>query len=209
MKPIILQCSSCNEKLSFAESSVLYHCVNCSKWFEPLEGTLIEVQFIQLEPQITEPVQFHLPFRAFSLCTSIDGDEKERVQRAQDFADNFSIVYVQAFRSRSLVNYFDWGMLYTQKKLELKGPTVYCPPSLGWCSRSIEECWPFARAFMMSFIDNYVDVTDLEITCALNSPKLVAVPFSANEQLIRDCCLGESVPSVYIEGIPKQKHKDD
>ena len=208
MKPIILNCNDCKENLRVTEGSVLFYCQDCLKWFEERQGELQEVNFLQLEPQKSYKVLFYLPFRVFSLETAIEGKDKARCQRAQEFADTFSKVYIQAFRTRGFVDYFDWGMEFTKEKLNFKGTFVSNLPNLGLCSRTEADCWPFARAFMIAFIDERVDVTDLEITCSATSPKLVAVPFILKKNYIIDCLLGKSAPKVYLEAIPELTEND-
>ena len=208
MKPIILNCNSCKENLKVTEGSVLFYCQQCRKWYEEREGALHEVAFLQADPNKAHRVDFYLPFRAFSLTTVVEGKDKGRCERAQKLADTFQRVYVQAFRTRAAVDYFDWGMEFTKEKVNFSGKTVSDLPNLGHCSRTNADCWPFARAYLIAFIDERVDVTDLEITCSLTSPELIAVPFTVEKNYLVDCALGKRTPKVYLETIPELAETD-
>ena len=208
MKPIILTCANCKDSLQITEGSVLFYCPGCSKWYEESDGALRPETFIQMKGPKSNEVDFYLPFRVFTLTTSVQGENKERCNRAQKFADTFSTVFVQAFGTRGFVDYFDWGMEYTREMISVEGTTVTTVENLGLCSRTNSDCWPFARAYMMAFIDEKVDITDLEVNCSATSPRLVAFPFSVENNYVLDCTLGKRALKVYLEAIPDSRSKD-
>ncbi|MGD0264574.1 MAG: hypothetical protein ABSD47_06380 [Candidatus Methylomirabilota bacterium] len=105
-------------------------------------------------------------------------------------------VYVTAFELHTASYFGDPGQIVTEKRMRLEaGPSA----SLCACTRSLEEVKAYVEPHILAIIDRRVDVTGLELSCAIGEAILWGVPFLDEGDVLRDGILGLKIPGAALD----------
>ena len=107
-------------------------------------------------------------------------------------------VYVTASELHNASYFGDPGMIYTEKRVRLEPAS---PALVMGCTRSLEEAKAYVQPHLMTVIDRRVDVTGLEISCAIQDVMLWAIPYFDEGEVLRDGILGLKVPAAAVDEV--------
>jgi hypothetical protein len=146
------------------------------------------------ELQSESPV-LHLPVWAFNVryATSWEDPKREALARLVPAVE---WVYVTAFELHNATYFGDPGQIFTERRIRLEtGP----PAILVGCMRSFEEAKAYVEPHILSIIDRRVDVTGMELSCAIGEAMLWGVPFFDEGDVLRDGILGLKIPAAAVD----------
>jgi hypothetical protein len=138
---------------------------------------------------------FHLPVWAFQVEYVCHWEDPAREALARP-VPRLDRVYVTGFEMRHPAYFGDPGLIFTEKRVRLEPGT---PALVVGCSRSLEEAKAYIEPHLLTIIDRRVDVTGLELSCALRDVRLWGIPYFDDGDALRDGILGLKIPAAAVD----------
>jgi hypothetical protein len=195
---LALKCPRCGGGLQGLQQDVIFWCGACQVPHEVVgEG------FVERRGSVAQAVlpsdrpPLYLPLWAFRVqyATSWEDPEREALARQVPAVE---WVYVTAFELHNASYFGDPGQIFTERRVHLEaGPAA----SLVGCTRSLEEAKAYVEPHLLTVIDRRVDVTGMELSCAIGEAVLWGIPFLDEGDVLRDGILGLKIPAAALDDL--------
>ena len=193
---LALRCPRCGGTLRGLQLDVIFWCSACQVPHEVVGERFVERRGSiarALLPSDRSPL--YLPLWAFRVqyATSWEDPEREALGRQVPVIE---WVYVTAFELHNASYFGDPGQIFTEKRVSLEaGPAGLVVGG----TRSLEEAKAYVEPHILTVIDRRVDVTGMELSCAIGDAMLWGVPFLDEGALLRDGILGVKIPPAAVD----------
>jgi hypothetical protein len=195
---LALKCPRCGGTLQGLQQDVVFWCGACQAPHEVVgEGFVQRQGFIAKGVLPSDRLPLYLPLWAFRVryATSWEDREREALARQVPAVD---WVYVTGFELHNASYFGDPGQIFTENRVRLEaGPSA----SLCACTRSLEEAKAYVEPHILAIIDRRVDVTGMELSCAIGEAILWGVPFLEEGDALRDGILGLKIPTAALDDL--------
>lgn len=193
---LVLRCPRCGGPLSGLQQDVVFWCGGCQVAHEVVGETFVERRgFIAgAAAQANRPI-LHLPVWAFRVDYATHWEDPERETLARQ-VPRVEWVYVTGFELHNASYFGDPGQIFTQRMVRLEPGA---PASLVGCTRTLEEAKAYVEPHLLTLIDRRVDVTGLELSCAIGEALLWGVPFFDEGTTVRDGILGLKILAAAVD----------
>ena len=193
---LALHCPRCGGPLSGLQQDVVFLCGGCQVPYEVAGGTFVERRgFIaRALAQADRPI-LHLPVWTFRVNYASHWEDPEREALARQ-VPRVEWVYVTGFELHNASYFGDPGQIFTQRIVRLEAGA---PAPLVGCTRTLEEAKAYVEPHLLMIIDRRVDVTGLELSCAIGEVLLWGVPFFDEGDTLRDAILGLKIPAAAVD----------
>ncbi|MFI5339601.1 MAG: hypothetical protein ACHQ7N_07165 [Candidatus Methylomirabilales bacterium] len=191
---LALRCPRCGGALRGLQQDVIFWCSACQVPHE-----VVGEEFVERRGSIARAAlpsrPLYLPLWAFHVqyATSWEDAEREALARQVPAVE---WVYVTAFELHNASYFGDPGQIFTERRVHLEaGP----PASVIGCSRSLEDAKAYVEPHILTIIDRRMDVTGMELSCAIGEAMLWGVPFLDEGNVLRDGILGLKIPDAAVD----------
>lgn len=193
---LVLRCPRCGGPLSGLQQDVVFWCVACQVAQEVMGETFVERRGLiaRAAAHANRPT-LHLPVWAFGVDYASHWEDPEREALARQ-VPRVEWVYVTGFELHNASYFGDPGQIFTQRMVHLEAGD---PAPLAGCTRSLEEAKAYVEPHLLTIIDRRVDVTGLELSCAIGEALLWGVPFFDEGDRLRDGILGLKIPAAALD----------
>ncbi len=193
---LALRCPRCAGPLPGLQQDVVFWCVACQVPHEVVGETFVERRgFIARAAAQANRPTLHLPVWAFRVNYASHWENPEREALARQ-VPRLEWVYVTGFELHNASYFGDPGQIFTQRMVHLEAGD---PAPLVGCTRSLEEAKAYVEPHLLTIIDRRVDVTGLELSCAIGEALLWGVPFFDEGDTLRDGILGLKIPAAAVD----------
>lgn len=195
---LALRCPRCGEPLRGLQQDVVFWCAACHVPHEVVDGTFIERRASIARPAVSgEDSILHLPVWAFRVEYACRWEDPARALLARQ-VPAVEWVYVTGFELHNASYFGDPGMIFTEKRIRLEPAS---PALVVGCARSLEEAKAYIEPHLLTVIDRRVDVTGLEVSCAIKGVVLWGIPYVDEGEALRDGILGLKVPAAAVDEV--------
>ena len=197
--PIVIQlrCQACGGTLHGTPQAVLFWCGDCGAVQEVVEGRFVPRRVQTARATARAPGRpTHLPVWAFRVRTSFAWTQPAGKDAAVWSAPEW--VYVTAFALSNGFYFGDPGLMLTQRRVVLEAGE---PAPLIGGTRSLEEAQRFVEPHLLSLLDRRVDVTGVELSCAIDEAVLWAIPYYDDGLTLVDGILGLRLPGAALDEV--------
>jgi hypothetical protein len=195
---LALRCPRCGQPFCGLQQDVVFWCAACHVPHEVLNGTFVERRGSAARSESGGRVPaFHLPVWAFQVEVACRWEDPAREALARQ-VPTIERVYVTGFGVHNASYFGDPGMIFTEKRVRLEATT---PALVVGCSRSLEEAKAYVEPHLLAVIDRRVDVTGLELSCAIKDVLLWGIPYVDEGDALRDGILGLKIPAAAVEQV--------
>jgi len=195
---LALRCPRCGEPLRSLQQDVVFWCPACHVPHEVVDGAFIErrgsIAHAALGPDRSV---LHLPIWAFRVEYACRWEDPARGKLAR-LVPAVEWVYVTGFELHNASYFGDPGMIFTEKRIRLE---LASPALVVGCTRSLEEAKAYVEPQLLTVIDRRVDVTGLEMSCAIRDVMLWGIPYCDEGDALRDGILGLKVPDAAVDEV--------
>ncbi len=193
---LALRCPRCGGALHGLQSDVVFWCKACQVPHEVVgEGFLERQGLIAKAVLPSDQPPLYLPLWAFRVQYATTWEDPEREALARQ-VPALEWVYVTAFELHNASYFGDPGQIFTEKRMHLEaGPAA----SLVACTRSLEAAKAYVEPHILAIIDRRVDVTGMELSCAIGEVRLWGVPFFDQGDVLQDGILGLKIPASAVD----------
>lgn len=193
---LALRCPRCGGVLRGLQQDVLFWCTACQVPYEVVgEGFLRRQGSIAQAALPSGGSVFHLPLWAFHVQYATSWEDPEREALARQ-VPALEWVYVTAFELHNASYFGDPGQIFTEKRVRLEaGPAA----TVVACTRSLADAKAYVEPHILTVIDRRVDVTGMELSCAIGEVMLWGVPFLDQGDVLRDGILGLKIPAAAVD----------
>jgi hypothetical protein len=198
-KPVILplRCPGCGGTVHGTPQGVLFWCEGCRDILEVVEDRFVPRPVRTAQPSLRKDGRLcHLPLWAFRVRAAWEWPAETR--RVGEGWKAPEWVYVTAFALTNGFYFGDPGLIFTQKRVELMPAD---PAPLIGGTRSLEEAKAFVEPHLLSLLDRRVDVTGVEMGCAIDEAVVWAVPYYDDGLTLTDGVVGLELPGAALEEI--------
>lgn len=193
---LALRCPRCGGPLSGLQQDVVFWCSACQVPHEVVGGTFVARRgLIARAAGHADRPPLHLPVWAFRVNYASHWEDPEREALARQ-VPGVEWVYVTGFELHNASYFGDPGQIFTQRMVH---PEAGDPAPLVGCTRSLEEAKGYVEPHLLTIIDRRVDVTGLELSCAIGEALLWGVPFFDEGDTLRDGILGLKIPAAAVD----------
>jgi hypothetical protein len=199
LTPVILplRCPGCGGALHGTPQSVLFWCEDCRGIREVVVGELVSRPTQTARPARPGAGRLcHLPVWGLRVRAAWEWSREVRGGSAGWTVPDW--VYVTGFALSNGFYFGDPGLLFTQKRVELSPGDP--APLLGG-TRSLEEAKIFVEPHLLSLLDRRVDVTGVELSCAIDQAVVWAIPYYDDGLTLTDGILGCKLPGAALDEI--------
>jgi hypothetical protein len=138
----------------------------------------------------------HLPLWEFRVRAAWELPEQVRKQRGSWKAPDR--VYVTGFAVTNGSYFGDPGLLFTQKGVVLSAAD---PAPLIGGTRGLEAAKTFVEPHLLGLLDRRIDVTGVEMGCAIDEAAVWGIPYYDDGLTLRDGILGLELPGAALDEI--------
>ena len=189
-----LKCLRCGGALRGLQQDVVFWCSACQVPHEVVQEGFVERRGAVARAAAASP-SLYLPLWAFRVEYATAWEDREREALAR-LVPRVEWVYVTAFELHNASYFGDPGQMFTEKGVRLEaGPAAW----LVGCTRSLEEAKAYVEPHLLTIIDRRVDVTGMELSCAIGEAILWGIPFLDEGDAVRDGVLGLRLPAVAVD----------
>jgi hypothetical protein len=180
------------------QQDVVFWCSDCHVPHEVVGEAFVARQGATARAALSSdrPV-LHLPLWVFRVQYATSWEEPERQALARQIPP-VEWVYVTGFELHNASYFGDPGMIYTEKRLRLEPAS---PALVVGCTRSLEEAKAYVEPHLLTVIDRRVDVTGLEMSCAIKDVMLWGIPYFDEGDALRDGILGLRAPAAAVDEV--------
>jgi len=188
IRVIPLVCKSCGNALNGAEEDVVFYCPQCAKGWEFHDNSLAEcaVYYVKPSRDISEFSQYkvyYLPFWVFELddveIICHENRDKEVFIRKMKQVPR---IYVEAYESFMGDIYGNLAMRYLMKNPDYE--LVKAEKVVG-CTRLSHHIVPYLKYYLLRYLDQFRDVTNLELKITTGRHYLACFPYvQVNSELL-------------------------
>ncbi len=193
---LALRCSRCGGALRGLQQDAVFWCSACQVPHEVVGEGFVRRQGSTAQAALpSDRPPLYLPLWAFHVqyATSWEDPEREALARQMPALE---WVYVTAFELHNAFYFGDPGQIFTEKRVHLEaGPAA---PVVA-CTRSLADAKAYVEPHILSVIDRRVDVTGMELSCAIGEAMLWGVPFLDQGDVLRDGILGLKLPAAAVD----------
>jgi len=197
---LTLRCPRCGEPLRGLPQDVVFWCAACHLPYEVVDGAFIERRGAIAHPAsaaATERSVLHLPVWAFRVEYACHWEDRARASLARQ-VPVVGWVYVTGFELHNASYFGDPGMIFTEKRVRLEPAS---PAVVVGCAHSLEEAKAYIEPHLLAVIDRRVDVTGLEMSCAIRDVVLWGIPYCDEGEALRDGILGLKIPTAAVDEV--------
>ena len=195
---LALRCPRCGGGFRGLQQDVVFWCNDCQVPYEVVGEAFVGRQGATARSALSSDRSvLHLPLWAFRVQYATSWKDPERQALARQIPP-VEWVYVTASELHNASYFGDPGMIYTEKRVRLEPAS---PALVMGCTRSLEEAKAYVQPHLMTVIDRRVDVTGLEISCAIQDVMLWAIPYFDEGEVLRDGILGLKVPAAAVDEV--------
>ncbi len=195
---LALRCPRCGEPLRGLQQDVVFWCAACHVPHEVVDRTFIERRASIARPVVAaESSVLHLPVWAFRVEYACRWEDPERASVAR-LVPAVEWVYVTGFELHNAWYFGDPGMIFTERRIRLEPAS---PALVVGCARSLEDAKAYIEPHLLTVIDRWVDVTGLEMSCAIKEVVLWGIPYVDEGEVLRDGILGLKVPAAAVDEV--------
>jgi hypothetical protein len=176
---------------------VLFWCAACQVPYEVIGEVFVARQGAiarAILPSDRPPL--HLPLWAFRVQYATTWEDREREALARHQVPPVEWVYVTAFELHNASYFGDPGQIFTERRVRLEAGAA---ASVIGCTRSLEEAKAYVEPHLLRIIDRRVDVTGMELSCAIGEAVLWGLPFFDEGDALRDGILGLKLPVAAVD----------
>ena len=193
---LALKCPRCGGALQGLQQDVIFWCSACQAPHEVVEEGFVKRQGFIAKAVLPSP-PLYLPLWAFHVQYATSWEDREREALARQ-VPAVEWVYVTGFELHNASYFGDPGQIFTEKRVRLEaGPFA----SLCACTRSLKEAEAYVEPHILAIIDRRVDVTGMELSCAIGEAILWGVPFLDEGDALRDGILGLKIPAAALDDL--------
>jgi hypothetical protein len=176
----------------------VFWCAACHAPHEVVDGAFIARRASIARPVVAaERSVLHLPLWAFRVEYACRWKDPARATLARQ-VPAVEWVYVTGFELHNASYFGDPGMIFTEKRIRLEPAS---PALVVGCARSLEQAKAYIEPHLLTVIDRRVDVTGLEMSCAIREVVLWGVPYVDEGETLRDGILGLRVPAAAVNEV--------
>ncbi len=195
---LALRCPRCGGDLRGLQPDVIFWCSACQVPHEVVGERFVERQGAGARAALqSDRALLHLPVWAFRVQYATSWEDPEREALARQIPP-VEWVYVTGFELHSASYFGDPGLIFTEKRIRLEAGSA---ASVIGCSRGLEEAKAYVEPHLLTIIDRRVDVTGLELGCAIGGAVLWGVPFFDEGDVLRDGILGWKIPAAAVDEV--------
>lgn len=197
IKVIPLICRNCAATLSGAEDDILFFCPRCRIGWELSGNSFKERKVFYAKPQkIDYQIEklIYLPFWVFEISNL---EIKAKNERLRDLfvrkSSSLDRIYVEAYECFMGDIYGNLAMRYLHS-----APHYELIPArkVVGCTRGSEVLLPFLKYYILRYLDQFHDISGVEITVETNEFYLVCFPYApVGENQLLDLTLNFSILS--------------
>lgn len=178
------------------QQDVVFWCGGCQIPHEVAGERFVERRgcIARAAAQANRPI-LHLPVWAFRVDYTTHWEDPERETQARQ-VPRVEWVYVTGFELHNASYFGDPGQIFTQRTVRLEPGA---PAPVVGCTRTLEEAKAYVEPHLLTIIDRRVDVTGLELSCAIGEALLWGVPFFDEGDSLRDGILGWKIPAAAVD----------
>ena len=193
---LALRCPRCGGVFRALQQDVVFWCNDCQVPHEVVGEAFVGRQgsIARAALQSDQPV-LHLPLWAFRVQYETSWEDPERQALAR-LIPPVEWVYVTGFELHNASYFGDPGMIFTEKRVRLEPAS---PALVVGCTRSLEEAKAYVEPHLLTVIDRRVDVTGLEMSCAIGDVVLWGIPYFDEGEALRDGILGLKIPAAAVD----------
>jgi len=193
---LALKCPRCGGALQGLQQDVIFWCSACQAPHEVVGEGFVERQGSIARAAVpSDRPPLYLPPWAFHVQYATSWEDPERAALARQ-VPAVEWVYVTAFELHNASYFGDPGRIFTERRVHLEaGPAA----SVIGCTRSLEEAKAYVEPHILATIDRRVDVTGMELSCAIGEAMLWGVPFLDEGDALRDGILGLKIPAAAVD----------
>jgi hypothetical protein len=195
---LALHCPRCGGTLQGLQRDMVFWCSACQVPHEVVgEGFVERRGSIAQGTLPSGSPLLHLPLWAFRVQYAMSWEDPEREALAEQIPA-LDWVYVTAFDLHNASYFGDPGQIFTEKRVHLEtGPAA----SIVGCTRSLEVAKAYVEPHILTVVDRRVDVTGMELSCAIGETMLWGVPFLDEGDMLRDGILGLKIPAAAVDEV--------
>lgn len=195
---LALRCPRCGGGFRGLQQDVVFWCNDCQVPHEVVGEAFVGRQGATARAALSSdrPV-LHLPLWAFRVQYATSWEDPERQALARQIPP-IEWVYVTGFELHNASYFGDPGMIYTEKRVRLEPAS---PALVVGCTRSLEEAKAYVEPHLLTIIDRRVDVTGLEMSCAIQDVRLWGIPYFDEGEVLRDGILGLKAPAAAVDEV--------
>lgn len=180
------------------EQDAVFWCDACRVPHEVVGGGFVERQgAVARSAFSSDRLLLHLPLWAFRVQYATAWEDPGREALARQIPP-VEWVYVTGFTLHNASYFGDPGQIFTEKRIHLEAGS---PASVVGCSRGLEEAMAYVEPHLLTIFDRRVDVTGLELGCAVGGAVLWGVPFFDEGDALRDGILGWRIPAAAVDEV--------
>ncbi|MCD6385765.1 hypothetical protein J7M23_08310 [Candidatus Sumerlaeota bacterium] len=179
IKVIPLICRNCGSALSGAEEDILFFCPRCRVGWEISGSSFKERKVFYAKPRKKDQrfeKLIYLPFWVFEISNI---EIKAKPERIREFfmrkSSGVNRIYVEAYECFMGDIYGNLALryLHSAPRYEL----VEARKVVG-CTRSAETVLPFLKYYLLRYLDQFQDITGVEVSLDSNEFYLVCFPYA-------------------------------
>ncbi len=195
---LALRCPRCGEPLRGLQQDVVFWCAACHVPHEVVDRTFIERRASIARPVVAaESSVLHLPVWGFRVEYACRWEDPARASVAR-LVPAVEWVYVTGFELHNAWYFGDPGMIFTEKRIRLEPAS---PALVVGCARGLDAAKAYIEPHLLTVIDRRVDVTGLEMSCAIREVVLWGIPYVDEGEALRDGILGLKVPAAAVDEV--------
>lgn len=193
---LALKCPRCGGAVQGLQQDVIFWCSACQAPHEVVGEGFVQRQGFIAKAVLPSP-PLHLPLWAFRVqyATSWEDPEREALARQVPAVE---WVYVTAFELHNASYFGDPGQIFTERRVHLETGSA---ASVIACTRNLEEAKAYVEPHILTVIDRRVDVTGMELSCAIGEAVLWGIPFLDEGDVLRDGILGLKIPAAALDDL--------
>jgi hypothetical protein len=189
-----LRCPRCGGAIRGLQQDVIFWCSACQVPHEVVGEGFVERRGSIAQAALPS-APLYLPLWAFHVEYATAWQDPEREALARQVPP-VEWVYVTAFELHNASYFGDPGQIFTEREVRLEaGPAA----SMVGCTRSLEEAKAYVEPHLLTIIDRRVDVTGMELSCAIGEAILWGIPFLDKGDAVHDGILGLKIPAVAVD----------
>jgi hypothetical protein len=193
---LALRCPRCGAALSGSQQDVVFWCRECQVPHEVVGEGFVERRGSVAQAALrSEKALLHLPLWAFQVSYATRWEDPKQAALARHLPA-VEWVYVTAFELHNASYFGDPGQIFTQKLVRLEAGA---PAPIIGCTRSLEEAKAYVEPHLLTIIDLRVDVTGLELSCAISGALFWGVPYFDGGESLQDGILGLKIPAAAVD----------
>jgi len=193
---LALRCPRCGDTLRGLQRDVIFWCSACQVPYEAAgEGFVERLGSIARAALPSGYPVIHLPLWAFRVQYAMAWEDAEREARARQIPA-LEWVYVIAFELHNASYFGDPGQIFTERRVSLEAGSA---ASMVACTRSLEDAKAYVEPHILTVIDRRVDVTGMELSCAIGETRLWGVPFLDQGNMLQDGIFGLKIPAAAVD----------